>query len=120
VTSAAKPHVRFLARRNIMKRTTLLLAFLVTSEAYALSATTTGGSVACLSKEWLDDMVNFVVSKDKDNFQAYLDSNKCIIPKEGLTVTVTESPGMFGTKAVFGYRGIKFWTVREGLTDYRP
>ncbi|SEH08108.1 hypothetical protein [Candidatus Venteria ishoeyi] len=92
----------------------IVLGFLST-QVYALSGTTKGGHAACLKKQWLDDVVSFVVAKDMDSFQAYLDSKKCIVLKKGLRVTVTESPGMFGGTAGFVFKGIKFWTVREAL-----
>jgi len=94
----------------------LVLPFLfVLSLAHAMSGITTGGHAVCLKKEWLDDVTSFVVAKDIDSFQAYLDSNKCIILKKGLRVTITESPGMFGGTAGFVFKGIKMWTYREGL-----
>jgi len=92
----------------------IVLGFLST-QAYALSGTTKGGHTACLKKQWLDDVISFVVAKDMDSFQAYLDSKKCIVLKEGLRVTVTDSPGMFGGTAGFVFKGIKLWTVREAL-----
>ncbi len=91
----------------------------LSSNVLALTATTTGGHVACFTKEQLDDMVQFVVSEDKASFQAYLDSGMCIVLKKGITVTVLKSPGLFGTKVQFAFQGIKMWTVREGLTNYR-
>jgi hypothetical protein len=99
-----------------MKRLILVLIIvLISTQADALSGITKGGHVACLRKEWLNDVISFVVAKDMASFQAYLDSNKCIILKKGLRVTVTESPGMFGGTTGFVAQGIKFWTVREAL-----
>lgn len=88
---------------------------LLSTQAYALSGTTNGGHAACLKKEWLDDFVSFAVAKVTGSIQAYLDSKKCIILKKGLSVTVTESPGMFGGTTGFVFQGIKLWTVREAL-----
>lgn len=99
-----------------MKTIIILIACcLFTCSAYALPATTKGGDAACIKKEWLDDLFSFVAAGDKDSFQAYMDSKKCIILKKGLRVTVTESPGMFGGIAGFVFRGYKFWTAREAL-----
>ena len=105
-------------RQTKMKKLKLMLSItfvFVFSQAHAMSGITTGGHAACLKKEWLDDVTKFVVAKDIDSFQAYLDSNKCIILKKGLRVTITESPGMFGGTADFVFKGIKMWTYREGL-----
>ncbi len=70
-----------------------------------------------MTEEWLDDMVSFVVAKDKESFDSYIQTKKCLAIKSGLHVTVTKSPGMFGGKCEFAFRGYKFWTVREAI-DY--
>jgi hypothetical protein len=67
-----------------MRRLIFLVIFgLISSQANAMSATTKGGHTACLKKEWLDDVISFVAAKDKESFQAYLDSKKCIVLKKG-------------------------------------
>lgn len=95
----------------------MLLAVLVlfSGPVQAMSGITKAGYPACLKKEWFDELIQFVVAKDMDSFQAYMDSKKCLILKEGLRVTVTESPGMFGGTAGFIFQGVKFWTAREAL-----
>lgn len=96
----------------------IILIFIFTSTVFGMSAITTENGCACLSETWLDDMIQFVASKDKKNFESYVKANKCIILKSGLKVTVTKSPGMFGGKVEFVYNGIKFWATRESLTNY--
>mgnify|MGYP006866710402 CR=1 FL=1 len=110
--------------RSEMKKIVIIVLSVVTllissSPALALRATTTGGHVACFSESDLDDMVSFAVSNDKASFDAYIRMGKCLVVKKGLDVTVTKSPGIFGTKVEFVFRGIKLWTLREGLTNYR-
>ena len=68
-----------------------------------------------MKKEWLDDMIKFVVAKDKDSFAAYIACKKCIIMKGDMKVTVTDWPGVFGSTTGFIFKGTKFWTVREGI-----
>ena len=80
-------------------------------------ALTVGGNVACQSRSALDDVIKFVAAQDFASFNAYVNSNRCFILKDGLVVTVTTWPGVFGGKAEFAFRGQKFWTVRGGL-DY--
>lgn len=87
--------------------------------AMALKATTVKDAVACFNKESLQEMQQFVVSKDRDSFNAYIRTGKCVILKEGLDVTVIDSPGMFGGTAMFIFQGIKLWTPRHGLKNYR-
>lgn len=96
---------------------TAMLALFSTG-AHALPATTNSGYVACLTEQWLSDMVAFVGAQDEASFAAYIEAQRCLILREGLTVTVTKSPGMFGGRAEFVFRGQRFWTVREGL-DYQ-
>lgn len=93
----------------------LIVSVLISSQVHAMSGITTGGHVACLKKEWLDDVTSFVIAKDMDSLQAYLDTDKCIVLKKGLRVTVTEPPGMFGGTSGFVYKGFKLWTYREAL-----
>lgn len=101
-----------------MKKIILIIAIgLISAQAHAISGTSKGGHIACLTKEWLDDVISFVVAKDTGSFQAYIDTQKCVILKGGLRVTVTESPGMFGGTTGFVFQGIKLWTVREAF-DY--
>jgi len=92
-----------------------ILFILLSTQVYALSGTTKGGHTACLKKQWLNDVIDFVAADDIDSFQAYIDSRKCIILKKGLRVTVTDSPGMFGGTVEFIFKGTRFWTVREAL-----
>jgi hypothetical protein len=101
-----------------MKKLTFLVVLcLLSIDVYAMSGVTKGGHAVCFSKEWLEDMVSFVAAKDRASFESHIDSKKCFIVNEGLRVTVTESPGMFGRTTGFVYKGVKLWTVRHAL-DY--
>lgn len=86
---------------------------------YALKATTVKDSIACLSKEALQEMIQFAGADDKASFSAYLIEKKCIIINKEVDVTVIDSPGMLGNIAMFIFNGVKFWTTREGLKNYR-
>lgn len=87
--------------------------------ALAMKATTVNDSVACFSKESLQEMQQFIINRDRDSFDAYIKNGKCIIMKGGLDVSVIESPGMFGGMTMFIYKGIRLWTNRRSLTNYR-
>ncbi len=91
------------------------LASTISTSVLALPATTNANYVVCRSKQWLDDVIQFAISKDNASTQAYLNTQKCVMMKAGLRVTVTESPSMFGGTAQFVFQGVKFWTVREAL-----
>lgn len=82
-------------------------------------ATTTVNSIGCFTKTDLEEMVRFTVSGDRESFAAYIMHKKCIVLAGGLDVTVVEYPGMFSGTPCFVYRGVKLWTTRSGLTNYR-
>lgn len=97
------------------KLCTILLLCLLTSPSFAMVGITKENYVACLKKQWIEDIVSFLTTLDEGSFNAYIDTKKCIMMKPGLRVTVTEWPGMFGSYAEFIFEGTRFWTVRKGL-----
>lgn len=98
----------------------VMLILLAAGVTYAaLPAVTNQGCIACLKKEWLNELVSFTLTKDQDSFKAYIAGKKCIALREGLKVTVTEVPGFFNTHAGFVFQGVKFWTIREALNFNR-
>ena len=80
------------------------------------SAKTVYNSIACRTEDWLDDMIKFAAVRDTQSGDTYIKTKKCFILKGGLSVTIIKWPGLFGGKAQFAFRGVKFWTYREGLT----
>lgn len=96
-----------------------LFLFFLPENASALQATTVGNNFACFQESDFEDLVKFTVAKDYGSMTAYVKQKKCFMLKEGLTVTVLKSPGMFGGKAQCAYQGLKFWTYREALKDYK-
>lgn len=102
-----------------MNKIIFAVALLWASSAHALVGTTVDGFAACFSKSDVEDLVKYSVAKDQASFNALLAAKRCIILKGGVTVTITESPGVFGTLTQFAIEAVKMWTVREGITDYR-
>ena len=99
-----------------MKKVILaLLLLLFSGQAFALTAITRGGDIACFKKEWLNIVFKLAYAGATESVQAYFKTYKCIILKKGLKVTVINGPGIFGAEAEFVYKGISAWTVREGL-----
>lgn len=93
-----------------------IFASLIAGSAYAQSATTKeGGYAACLTEALLDDFVTFATAGDTANMNAYLQSQRCISLRGGITVTITERSGLLGAKVAFVFQGVKLWTVREAL-----
>lgn len=76
---------------------------------------TVGDRVACFLRSDLSDMMKFVVASDRDSFASYVASRKCLILKDGIQVTVLESPGFLGSETLFAYNGMKMWTTRDGI-----
>ena len=97
----------------------LFMLFFFCVNSHAMQATTVGGYCACFTESDLDDMTSFASSNDMKSFDAYIKWKRCIVVKSGLTVTIIKSPGILGGKTQFAFEGIKFWTVREALKDYR-
>ncbi|AKJ93877.1 hypothetical protein TVD_00200 [Thioalkalivibrio versutus] len=61
-------------------------------------------------------MVSFVGADDMGSFEAYIEQGRCVVMQGGQKVTVTDSPGMFGGRTGFVFRGTKLWTLREGIS----
>lgn len=98
-----------------MNKVRICLALVLLSLASvgnAAQAVTTGGYLACLSEQWLDDIITFAVSKDTASVNAYMESGKCIVVKAGLKVTLTDAGW---TVHEFVFQGVRFWTPVEGL-----
>lgn len=93
----------------------LSLTILFSNVALAQSATTKQGYAACQTEAWLDDFMTFANADDTNNMNAYLQAQRCISLRAGLTVTITDRSGMLGSKVAFVYEGVKLWTVREAL-----
>lgn len=97
-----------------MKKVILILGVLLTI-THASGASTKGGYAICFQKEWLSELISFMVNKDRSSYEAYFDSRKCVMVKGGIKVTIIESPGVFGTTTGFVVDGVKAWTLREGI-----
>jgi len=97
----------------------LLISFLFIGHSWAMKATTVKNMCACFTRGDVEDMMSFVASDDRASFAAYMIAGKCITLRGGIDVTVTKSPGVFGAYSEFVFQGLKMWTVREGLENYR-
>jgi hypothetical protein len=92
-------------------------ASLLALASFVCNAAQTTGGLACRSEPWFDDMMQFAAQEDFASWQPYFDANKCFSLKQGLPVTVTDWPGMFGGKTGFMVNGVKLWTYREAIDD---
>lgn len=92
-----------------MKRLWLLLAAL---PLQVQAEVTVEDKVACLTEEWMDDMMDFVLAGDKSQFQLYVDQQRCLILQGGIRVTVTDRK--IG-RTQFSVQGTKLWTTSDGV-----
>jgi hypothetical protein len=100
---------------NEMKKIifTLLIAFVLTGNAFALTGTTNQGGLACISEEYLSDAISFIVDNDTQNLEAFLTANKCVFMKEGLKVNIVKYP-VFGN-IIFVYQGLRFHAPKSAV-----
>jgi hypothetical protein len=89
----------------------LLFPALVAGQA----ATTNDGYTVCRSKQWIDDVNSFVAARDRGSFRAYFDTNKCVVVREGLKITVVDVIGFLGTQVEFIFNGVRFWAPTEAI-----
>ncbi|MGK7345494.1 MAG: hypothetical protein ACNS63_06765 [Candidatus Nitrospinota bacterium M3_3B_026] len=79
-------------------------------------ATTKDGHVACEKREWMEDMLDFIRTKNKAQFRRYIENKRCIFMKGGVGVK------LLGTKAkpvrvvvAFEYQNKVMWTYWSSL-----
>ena len=78
-------------RRLGMKKLMMVAAVMALESTTASAATTNAGYPACFKREWLDDLMQFTISKDENSWKAYMKSGKCLMMKAGLKV-VSDRP----------------------------
>jgi hypothetical protein len=100
-----------------MKKIFIILIFvLLSANAHAITAiaaVTKTGYVACISEQYLDDIVQFKRERDRQRGEQYIMSKKCVVPKRGLVVTVEDTSKEGKTQ--FDYNGFKLWTITDAL-----
>lgn len=97
-----------------MKKIFIILIFvLLSANAHAVTAVTKTGYVACISEQYLDDIVQFKRERDRQRGEQYIMSKKCVVPKSGLVVTVEDTSKEGKTQ--FDYNGFKLWTITDAL-----
>jgi len=82
-------------------------------------ATTAKNAIGCYIKSSVEDMEKFAHAKDQASFNKYILDGKCVLLNAGVDVTVIEYPEMLSGTPCFAYNGVKMWTSRSGLTNYR-
>ena len=75
---------------------------------------TKSGYLACLQKQWLRDFVERSVAGDSATTNAYIESNRCVRVRGGLSVTQSAASDHEGTVG-FLFEGVEFWTVADAV-----
>lgn len=95
-----------------------LLLLSVTGPAPSAAEQLTGGYVACLTEQSLDEAIRFAAHKDRRGWTFLLTSGRCIITEPGLQVSVLQRK-LFKAQvryyAADGTSSVDLWTVSENL-----
>lgn len=97
-----------------------ILMWLFQGHAWAATATTGLGFIACREEQWLDEIFKYIANGDDERFQASLDSDECLIVDEGLTVTLDADYSDTNDTVEYVYDGVRYWTIKEALHDVTP
>ena len=93
----------------------LVVWIFVTAQAVAGEPVTEGKYYVCLSEQWLDDFTSSAVRNDHASVTAYLASDKCLVLKPDLPVTIVDEPALPGTRIAFTIRGFRFYAPSEEI-----
>lgn len=93
----------------------LVAWILVAAPAFAGEPVTEGKYYACLSEQWLEDFTTSAVRNDHASVQAYLASDKCLVLKPDLPVTIVNEPSLPGTRIAFTIQGLRFYAPSEEI-----
>lgn len=85
------------------------------AQEVAAEPVTEGKYYACLSEQWLEDFTSSAVRKDYARITAYLASDKCLVLKPNLPVTVVDEPTLPGTRVAFTIQGFRFYAPIEEI-----
>lgn len=98
------------------RRLVLLLVSTVAAEgAVAGDLVTEGKFYACLSAQWLEDFTSSAVRQDSASIMAYLESDRCLVLKPNLPVTVMDEPALPVARIAFTIQGIRFYAPSEEI-----
>jgi len=77
--------------------------------------TTKDEHVACYKEKWMEDMLDFIRTKNRAKFTSYIQDRRCLFMRGGREVELTDPPGLFGSLAGFKMGGVKYWTSKDSL-----
>ena len=109
-------------RSGALKKRLCSVAFLAAaiviaapSPAPAGEPVTEGKYYVCLSEQWLDDFTSSAVRNDHASVTAFLTSDKCLVLKPDLPVTIVDEPTLPGTRIAFTIQGFRFYAPSEEI-----
>jgi len=77
--------------------------------------TTVNGHLACFTENWYYEFTGYAKDGNERKIKEYIDAKRCTVLRGGLTVTITDPPGLFGATAGFTFYGVKLWTDAFGV-----
>ena len=93
----------------------LAASMVIAAQTAAGEPVTEGKYYACLSEQWLEDFTSSAVRNDYARITAYLASDKCLVLRPNLPVTVADDPALLGTRTAFTIQGIQFYAPSEEI-----
>ena len=99
------------ARRFVL----LFVSTVAVEHAGAGDLVTEGRFYACLSAQWLEEFTSSAVRQDAARITAYLESDKCLVLKPNLPVTVLDEPALPTARVAFTIQGIRFYAPSDEI-----
>ena len=99
-----------------MRMILLSTVFMLLLYQAVYAATTTGGYIACISEEKLDEFISAQVQNDKDGMEFLLKSG-CTITKAGIKLSILDrSWTVSKVRAYVGDSAVVLWTPNENIS----
>ena len=93
----------------------MIVCTIIGAQAAAAEPVTEGKFYACLSEQWLEDFTSSAVRKDHASVSDYLASDKCLMLKPNLPVTIVDEPALPDTRITFTIQGFRFYAPSEEI-----
>jgi len=93
----------------------LFVTAIAAEQAVAGDLVTEGKFYSCLRAQWLEDFTSSAVRQDSESVMAYLESDKCLVLKPNLLVTVMDEPALPIARVAFTIQGIRFYAPSDEI-----
>lgn len=101
---------------RMMESAILGLALMALTAGASAQVTSTGDHPACRQPHWLEAMLVFAEEGQRDSYERYIDTGRCIRLREGIDIEVRSYYGDGRQDRVeFTLRGIPFFAHRDAI-----